>query len=104
MRMWVRSLASLCGLKVQHRGVGHRGSSDPVLLWLWYGPTAAALTEALAWDLPRAVGVALKRKRKKKILTHESQARDSYITAMGEACGFEISQSSPKAILIGSKV
>ena len=51
------------------RGVGHRGGSDPALLWLWCRPAAAALIQPLAWELPYAVGVALKRKKKKKVKT-----------------------------------
>ena len=47
-------------------GVGHRPGSDPVLLWLWCRVTAAALFQPLAWDLPYAVGAALKKPKKKK--------------------------------------
>ena len=39
---------------------------DPTWLWLWVGPAAAAPIRPLAWELPYAVGGALKRKRKKK--------------------------------------
>ena len=45
-------------------GVGHRCSSDPALLWLWCRP--ADPIRPLAWELPYAMGVALKCKRKKK--------------------------------------
>ena len=47
-------------------GVRHRWGSDPVLLWLWYRPTAAAVIQPLAWELPYAVGVALKRQKTNK--------------------------------------
>ena len=47
-------------------GVGRRHGSDPVLLWLWHGPAVTALFQPLAWDPPYAVGVALKRQKKKK--------------------------------------
>ena len=47
-------------------GVGHRCSSDMVLLWLWYKLAAAALIQSLAWELPYAVGVAPQRQKKKK--------------------------------------
>ena len=43
-------------------GVGRRGGSDLLLLWLRCRLTAAAPT----WELPYAAGVALKRKRKKE--------------------------------------
>ena len=47
-------------------GVGHRYGSDPVLLWLWLWPAAAALIQPLAWKLPYASSAALKKKKKKK--------------------------------------
>ena len=46
-------------------GAGHRGSSKPVLLWLWCRPAATALIRFLAWELPYAVSVALKKEKKK---------------------------------------
>ena len=39
---------------------------DPELLWLWYRQAAAALIEPLAWELPYALGAALKKKKKDK--------------------------------------
>ena len=47
-------------------GVGHRRSSDLVLLWLWHRPAAVARIQPLAWDLPYATGAALKKKKKKE--------------------------------------
>ena len=38
---------------------------DPVLLWLWCRPAAAAPMQPLAWEPPCAAGVALKKERKK---------------------------------------
>ena len=46
-------------------GVGHRCSSDPALLCLWCRLAAAAQIQLLAWELPYATGVALKKKKKK---------------------------------------
>ena len=46
-------------------GVGRRGSSDLALLWLWHRSAAAAPTGPLAWELPYAVGAALKIQKKK---------------------------------------
>ena len=46
--------------------VGHRGSSDPVLLWMWHRPATAALIQLLAWELPYATDAALTRKTKIK--------------------------------------
>ena len=48
-------------------GVGHTRGSDPSLLWMWHRPAAIALIEPLAWELPYATGVALKRKIKKYV-------------------------------------
>ena len=47
-------------------GVGRRHGSDPVLLWQWYRPAAVAPIGPLAWDPPYAVGVALKKKKRKE--------------------------------------
>ena len=69
MRMWVQSLDLLSGLKsgiAMNCGIGHRHGSDPTLLWLWYRPAATAPVQPLAWELPYAVGTALKRQRKWK--------------------------------------
>ena len=48
------------------RGVGRRYGSDPVLLWLWCRLAATALIQCLAWELPHAMSMALKRQKKKK--------------------------------------
>ena len=47
-------------------GVVHGCGLDPVLLWLWLWPAAAALTGPLSWEPPYAAHVALKRPKKKK--------------------------------------
>ena len=49
-------------------GIGHKWGLDLVLLRLWGRPTAVALIQTLAWELPYAVGVVLKRQKKKKKL------------------------------------
>ena len=46
-------------------GVGRSHSLDLMLLWLWYRLAAVAVIRPLAWELPYAVGAALKRKKKK---------------------------------------
>ena len=46
-------------------GVGHRCGLDPMLPWLWCRPAATALIWPLAWELPCATGVALKKVKKK---------------------------------------
>ena len=47
-------------------GAGCRHSSDPELLWC--RSAAAAPIRPLAWQLPYAMGVALKKEKKKKVL------------------------------------
>ena len=39
---------------------------DPALLWLWCRLAAVALIGPLAWELPYAMGAALKKPKKKK--------------------------------------
>ena len=65
MKIQVQSLALLSGLRIWHcreRSVGHRRGSDPV--WLWYRLSPVAPIRPLAWELPHAIGVALKSKNK----------------------------------------
>ena len=42
-------------------GIGHRHGSDPLLLWLWCRPADVVLFQLLAWELPYATGMALKK-------------------------------------------
>ena len=42
-------------------GIGHRGSSNLALLWLWCRPATTALIQPLAWEPPCAMRVALKK-------------------------------------------
>ena len=48
-------------------GVGCRHSSDLALIWLWHRAAAIATIQPLAWELPYATAVALKRPPPKKI-------------------------------------
>ena len=66
--MQVQSLDSLSGLGIwcccelwcrEGRGCGW----DPKLLWLWHRPAVVAPIGPLAWELPYAMGVALKKKK-----------------------------------------
>ena len=45
-------------------GIGYRGGSDLMLLWLWRRLAAVALIPPLAWEPPYAAGAALKRHNK----------------------------------------
>ena len=49
--------------------VDHRRGSDPRLLW--YRPEATTPIQLLAWELPYAKGVALKRQNKKEEKKHK---------------------------------
>ena len=71
MRMRVRPLTLLVGWGsgiAVSCGVGCRCGSDPVLLWLCHRMVALALIQSLAWELPYAMGVALKSKEIKRRL------------------------------------
>ena len=63
MRLRVRSVASLSGLRTQHCRelcVGCKRGLDLVLLWLWHRLAATAPIRPLAWEPLHAVGAALK--------------------------------------------
>jgi len=45
-------------------GVSHRPGWDPAWLWLWHRPAAAVPIKLLTWELPYAMGMALKRLNK----------------------------------------
>ena len=47
-------------------GVGCRYGLELVLLRLWHRPATIALIQPLAWELPYAVGLALKKRKRKK--------------------------------------
>ena len=66
-------------------GVGCRCGLDPTLLWLWRRPAAAALARLLAWELPYATGVALKRQKEEvQVLSlRNSQAGERDRSASG---------------------
>ena len=63
MRLQVRTLASLSGLRIRccHE---LQCRKDLALLWLWL--EAAGLIRPLAWGLPYAMGAALKEQKTKK--------------------------------------
>ena len=87
MRLQVRSLTSLSGLRIgvaMSCGVGHRRGSDPALLWLWCQLAAVAPTRSLAWEPPYAADVALKSKKiklKKLNIGYISYAVQSVLVA-----------------------
>ena len=47
-------------------GVGQRRGLDLALLWLWCRQVTTALIQPLAWELPYAMGLALKENKNKK--------------------------------------
>ena len=66
MRMQVRSLALLSGLRIWHCYEQSGDGSYLALLWLWHRPAAVAPISPLAWELPYATGAAQEKKRKEK--------------------------------------
>ena len=69
MRLRVRSLTSLSGLRIRRcRELWCRPQmwlGYLVLLWLWHWLAAMALIRPLAWEPPCAESVALKRQKTK---------------------------------------
>ena len=65
-------------------GVGWRCDSDPE--WLWCRPAAIALIQSLAWELPSAVGAALKKKKKKK--AKKKLSFDIFMVCVYSVCVF----------------
>ena len=61
LAQWLRDLALAVSC-----GVGLGCSSDLALLWLWCRPAAAAPIQPLAWELPYAKSVALRKPKRKK--------------------------------------
>ena len=49
-------------------GVGYRFGLDLPLLWLWRSPAAVTQIQPLAWELPYASSVTLKREKQKPLL------------------------------------
>ena len=47
----------------------HRHGWDPVLLWLWYRPTATAPIQPLAWEIAYDAGCSPKKKMKQKTIS-----------------------------------
>ena len=47
-------------------GVGHRRSSDLVLLWLWCRPASVALIGLLAWEPPCTPKCGPKKKKERQ--------------------------------------
>ena len=54
-------------------GLSRRRGSDLALLLLWRRPATTALIRPLAWESPYAVGVALKRQKKKKLSVNTAE-------------------------------
>ena len=73
-------------------GVGCRHGLDPALLWLWRRLAAIALIQLLAWKLPYAAGVALKRKKFISESLHVTQRNRTLEAAdcSGKSTGFGV--------------
>ena len=58
-------------------GVGHRRDLDPALLRLWHRLVATAPLRPLAWEPPRATGVAPEKGKKgQTVIFHETEKID----------------------------
>ena len=69
VRLRVRSLASLSGLRIRHCCELWCRSQmwlRYALLWLWHRLVAASPNRPLAWEPPYALGAALRRQKTKK--------------------------------------
>ena len=71
MRMWVQSLALLSGFRIQGcpelwRRLQTRLDPTRLWLWLWRRPKATAPILRLAWELPYAPSVALKKEKRER--------------------------------------
>ena len=64
LAQWVKDLA----LQQVAVSCGVGWDSDLALLWLWCGLAAVDPIRALAWELPYAIGAALKKTKKKSVL------------------------------------
>ena len=67
-----------------HEGMGSTPDlvqwlKDLELLWLWCSLVAKAQIQPLAWELPYAIGAALKRQKKKEFLFFSSAHYESDI-------------------------
>ena len=60
-------------------GVGFGHGSDLALLWLWYRPVDTALIQPVAWELPYAMSVALKKKRKIRAILMVTVSMDLWV-------------------------
>ena len=72
-------------------GVGCRHGSEPTLLWLWCRTAAVDPIRPLAWELPYALGAALKKQSKPTTITTKNKRRE----------GLGIPEARDKAILAG---
>ena len=71
MRLRVRSLALLSGLRIRHcceLWCSRRRGSDPTLLWLWRWLETTAPIRPLAWEPPYAAGAAQEIAKRQKYL------------------------------------
>ena len=60
-------------------GVGHRPGAGPTSLWLWCRPLATAVIRSLVWEVPYAMGTALKRQNKNKNKNEQTKILLKYI-------------------------
>ena len=96
-RLWVQSLASLSGFRIQvgvSCGVGCRHGSDLVWLWLWYRPAAVALMQPVAWEPPHAADVALKSKTNKQTNKQKKTENTRKVVFRSSCSGAAVNESN----------
>ena len=82
-------------------GVGSRGSSELVLLWLWCRPEAVALIWPLVCELPCATGAAKKTNKQKQQQTNKQNKQKKWILkilqilSLDQECFHEHSYETP---------
>ena len=84
-------------------GIGHRCGSDPLLLWLWHRPATTAPIWPLAWDLPCAVGAALKSKKKKRKRKEKEKKESISLPAWNQFCYMLMTEPVSFWFLLGSR-
>ena len=87
MRRQVQSLASLNEAQ---------WVEDPAFLWLWCRLTVIALFPPLAWELPYAAGVGLKRPKKKKKKRERRRKEAKWLTYCKKTFPAEESADTPE--------
>ena len=77
-------------------GVSCRRGSDLALQWLWHRPAAIAPIGLLAWELPCATGVALRKQKEKKKSKKGNQTHTLLTGLTQKLCTHRLVLNRPK--------